>query len=878
MKLSNLEQNGTLALVAEGENKSVTMLTDTNAVPYNAYYEMPNGYAAWCNITVSGNVFTVRAKSNLYSGSSRSVVIKFCCLPTSSGTLQTQNVTATQAADSLSVTFDPTSVSLAYDPNSSDTVALTGVPNGSTPSITGKPSWLSATLSSPSSLTVVAEGNKGESSRGGDVMLTVEGRTFYLPVTQAANTLELTFDDDSIVFGYETDLTDSVAVTGVPVGASVTLVSPSWVSASYGAGTLSLTAAANTTDQVRSGSVELVVYGMSFYVSVEQAANPYPNGKLVLDDNANTFAFTGGTLRVTATEMPTDATEMNCEASSQGNCAECGDTGAFVVYTRVTATSFDITVLPQDVFDGIERSFLLTFSAGSSTAQFTVTQAAPPAVYRFKGFGDKYLKSESSPSTPAFLAEATAQQVHDALKIASWSPLSTPVSPLLVEKNRDNVPTVRGSLEAFKACYAHVTSGSTEYHKVSMGAMAYSFTFLPSAYGLVLRGIRFQVRTDSYCVDGMRATVTTNETDSQPSSDWNVVRSGSGGFVQKGFAPRWLRSTDNLYYGSSKTVVFDGLNVTIGASTKIRVYLTMEDYPGVLNGWVYGSGVVSPSFDFYSAALPGGMSEGDVIAEPQLAVDPISEFAICNGSVVEEPKPLLEETTREIAAAFRDFSSLPYSGGFYASALMSALFSQIARTGLMPVPKVETDFSGVSETQFGLGCSLRQTVPSSATPFSRRLAYNVSPLVITLCLPDAFSPTRITLKNLGVSAVEAIGTDITLSVYWCASKAVPLSTLAPFMALPAFVFGASKLTVAPTEFVRIAEYQMPDTINPGESVSFDITTLSDRWGTLLVVPRISRLGVSEFTDNVSYGLVGVEIDDMKKAGGSGWKPEITLEV
>lgn len=884
MQLSNLEQNGTLVLAVEGQTKTVTMLTNTSAVPYNAYYDMPSGYATWLSIVVSGNLFTITAQGNLFGGEARSKVVRFWCQDSYSSTPASLSVTVTQAADTVAVTFDPTSASLAYTEGDSDTITLAGVPVGAVMTVEA-PEWITASVLSESSMSVSAAANMSDAARVGGVILTVDGRPFYFEVTQAACTLALTFDPTSVSFGAGTDLSEVVDVTGIPVGASVNVQSPSWIASAVGTGTITLTAQTNADTVARSGTVVVTVYGLEFSVPVSQAANSYPSGKLTLSASSNTFSFTGGTLTVSATEMPTGITEMTVEAvKGQGYCADCGNSGSFVSWTKISDISYKLTVEAQDIFDGIERAFLLKFVAGTESVQFTVTQSAPPVVYRFGASGDKFLKRAVSLQEPTYLVESTVLRMYDSLKTNGWTALDSQVSPLLVGAERDNVPTLGTSLEAFKACYNHVTVAGTTYHNCAMGAAVYRFAFNPEAYGLVIRGLRVKTKGDAYNVNGVRVAVETGNTTDTPSEDWLVIREGSAGKNIKGSAARYLKASDGLYYGGSGTLIFDGLDITVSASTRIYLYITMEDYRGITNGWVYGSGILAPSFDFYADDLISGLEDGDWIAEATAPEGPdqivAGEVSLVSQGMVNSPKAPLQADCEKREIVVREFllgNGIKEPSTQIATAGLAALFAMTAKNGLSSVSMNDKPLTPWQQEQLGLAAYVCRHVGDIASPFKHVLRYVISPLTVLAALPiGALAKNMRLTHRTGLAALSAAGADVRVSVYWFAAQTLETSDIDALAAIPAFSAGGSQLSAGGKTGNLRGTSPLASSMTAGSSLTIPIGSLSDRWGTFLIVPWIARV-TSEVTLGSFAGLVGPQVDDNVTQGG-GWLPDIVLEV
>lgn len=788
-------------------------------------------------------------------------------------------MTVVQASDSVTLTFDPTSLALGYQEGSSDTVTVTGIPSGAVPLIS-VPDWLQATLDGEDVLTVTAELNLSDTSRGGSVALRVGGRSFYLPVTQAANTATLTFDPSTVSLAYTAGSTDHVIVTGIPSGSAVTVTAPTWVTATLLSGTLTVTALLNDQAVVRSASIELTVEGKTYAVTVTQAASPYEYGPLVLDQSFYTPTEAGGSLVVMATAMPTNAIELAVTAKKAGTCTNCGDADNVVTFERLSSSSIKILVAPQDIFDGVERAFTLVFSAGNETVDFLVTQDAPPAVHRFYGSGDKFLRSTTSEVVPAYLAASTAQDLLASLKTTDWVRLPSLFSPILVGRNADIVPRKMQSLEAFKACFDHKTVDGTSYHKVSMGAAVYRLDFRPEAYGLVLRGIRIALRSDAFCVGGIRVAIeTTNETDS-PSADWLTIREGSGGFFKPSCAVRKLNPADNLYYGTAENVVFDGINLTVDADTRLYIYLSMEDYRGVTNGWIYGSGMVTPVFDLYSDDLVAGLGDYDTIAVSSLEKD---AYPLVSSGVVLSPvaDQNVSTETREIArqdVAFGHSNSKNDPTPVAAATAVAYLTARIAERGMSAAELLTTPLKEWQNSQLGLTCSVCRQIVGATAPFAQRLIQVVSPIAVLCALPPNYTPTFLRLTHrAGLASLAISGADIRLAVYWISSRAITLKDLSTLYTVPGFSTGEVVVEAGDLKAERIGAATLPSSIAPGSQIAIEISAPATRWGTLLVVPWLARVTATALSVSEPVGLVGVDVGE-NEISGAGWVPDIQMEA
>jgi hypothetical protein len=879
MKLTNLELNGTLLFTSAGETKSVVMTTDADGIPYSAYYVMPNGYVSWLSVTVVDNVFAMKATSNLFSETSRSVVVSFRCMPTAGGTLQTTNVTVTQAADTVALTFDPTQVSLAYDAGATDDVTVTGIPSGAIVTVSA-PEWLTAAFSSATTLAVTAALNVSEDDRVGTVTVGVDGRSFYLTVTQAANTSTITFDPTEVSLAYSAGATDDVTITGIPSGASVTVSAPEWLTASVLAGVLTLTATENPSGSERTGTVNLVVVGKTWPLTVAQAKNPFLYGPLTLDEQSYDAPYSGGSVTVTATAMPSNASTFSIAVKRSGSCTACEDSENVITFEQLSATSVKIIVGAQDLFDGIERGFTLTFTAGNETATFTITQEAPDAYHRYYGVGDKFLRSAVSEKTPTYLAPSTVQQLLAELKTTGWTQLESLRAPVLVATNLDSVPKKILSHEAFKACHGHTTVDGTTFHQVSMGAAVYRFIFDPAAYGLVLKGIRFIVRSDAYCAEGLRVALDTTSTSDTPSEDWLAIREGTAGFFKPGCAPRVLR--DAGYYGASETVVFSPINVTISAETRLYLYLTLEDYRGIINGWVYGSGLINPVFDFFAADedTVEGVENYDTIAQSAIQKD---GYPLVTDGTVLSPMadPANPSEGREIAIRAVNFGTSPSKNDptpVEAASAIAFLAARIAESGMAQADLSATPITAWQAHQFGLGCAICRQIIGATAPFSQRLIQTVSPLAVLCALPPNYTPAFVRLTHRAGQATFVVsGADVRLSVYWIASKAVTLKELGDLYAAPAFSLGESKIEGGGMTAELLGSKRIPSSVAALTEVAIEIVPPSARWGTLLIVPWIARVTATSLVANEPIGLVGIEVLENEIAG-TAWVPDVKLEA
>jgi hypothetical protein len=204
------------------------------------------------------------------------------------------------------------------------------------------------------------------------------------------------------------------------------------------------------------------------------------------------------------------------------------------------------------------------------------------------------------------------------------------------------------------------------------------------------------------------------------------------------------------------------------------------------------------------------------------------------------------------------------------------LFAVLAGSGLKPVDLANSPLADWTTSQLGLSCSIRRRINGASGPFSQSLDLLVSPLVGTFALPADFVPSVLRMTNRA-EAVAVPGVDLRLSVYWFAASRIELADLAEIMALPDFSFGGAALAAAGKSGSLLATADMPANLAPGADIALPIGQLYDRWGTILIVPWVARVTVSELAAGQSVGLCGIE---KTEAGltGSGWVPNLTLEV
>jgi len=881
MKLSGVNESAwTLDMNAEGETKTVTMLTDTSAVPYSGYFSMPSGYVPWLNIVVSANMFYITVQNNLFAEEDRSVVVRFHCLPTQSGSWQEQNVTITQSKDTVELVFTPASVSLNYLEGSYDEVAVSGIPTGATIDIIA-PSWLVTELTSESQLKITASGNPNDTERDGTVRLIVNDRAFFFPVIQEANTADLTFSIEDIEEDYLGGTT-TVTVTGIPVGATpVIATSGNWIVATLLSDTLTVLVKEQKDFVSRTGSVTLSVGGREFAIVVRQAKSPFINGKLTLDSLSYTAVFNGASIVVTASEMPTDAEQLTCTVDIVGQCQACSINNSFIRPVTLAYNKIRLDILPQNILEGVQRTATVNFVAGGISYPYQVTQEAPPTVYRLKGNGDKFIKTVNSLVLPTALAEVTASELYEDIKKQEWERLIYLTSSNLVGANFDKVALSPAQYDAYKTSYSRSTVEGVTTQKIVMGATAYRFRFIPDAIGQMLRGLSFYVRTDGYCIGGLRVALEVGESSSPaPSTSWDTSREGTSQFFYKNVGMRTKNPADGLFYGATYNIGYDEIDVESTSNTYVILYVTIEDYKGVVNGWAYGSGIVVPEFNFYTEELIGGIDADSTITELEVVVS-ASAMPISIDKFVANPRIPSQNvcTVRELLYSELSVgSSNVHPTDDMAFASIPALFAAVATNGMRQVDMTAHPYTPWNEKQNGLIASIGRHIGGVTSPYANTLRYLVSPLLIQFAVPNDSSFKRLRIiHSEGEPQIDIQGALVALSLYWFSNQNVNFDNFSAVANLPGLMTGPLTLSAGSLSGKLAGEMTLPASIAPGTSLSITLREVPKGWGTMLILPRILRVTVEEFPLKTVLGLSGVTLDD-DRVVGNGWFPNLKMEV
>ena len=244
------------------------------------------GAPSWFTATKSGNTVNWTAAAN-NSVSSRTATLS----------IGGQSYTVTQSGMTGSVSLSTPSAS-ATASGGSGSVTVTPTPSDySSWTVTGAPSWLTATKSG-NSVNWTAAANNSVSSR--TATLNIGGQSYSVTQTGAAGSVALGATAATVP---ATGGSGSVTVTPTPADYSSWAVTgaPTWLVANKTVNAVSWTATAN--NSVASRSATLNIGGQSYSVSQIGAA-----GSVVLSGTSANVAATGGSGSITVTPSPADYT------------------------------------------------------------------------------------------------------------------------------------------------------------------------------------------------------------------------------------------------------------------------------------------------------------------------------------------------------------------------------------------------------------------------------------------------------------------------------------------------------------------------------------------------------------------------------------------
>ena len=477
-------------------------------------------------------------------------------------------------------------------------------------------------------------------------------------------------------------------------------------------------------------------------------------------------------------------------------------------------------------------------------------------------FQKRYAAPTLTPTSASYTAAVAAWY---GLMGEPWMKVRTEKAAVLAPHETDAAtePADREYYDAYELCGEHADS----QHRCYAGMTAYRIALPDAAAGLSLVSVSAAVASDPYNRYGAHVAVSTSG-DMSPSDLWSVCRDGAA--YAGAVAPRTTSVDGTLWYGATATatVAPDG-GLTL--QKYLWVFVSLENYQRSRNGWLEGSAILVPRFTLTLSAPISGYSDNADIGG---GYRDEAILTVCDGGIVFSPLPEERSKTREVAiltcpvpAALGSASALPFA---------PVLFSRLAAAGSSAGGGSVFPMSVYESVQTGLSCSVSRRKSGTSGPVIDTLNYCMSPLVATFALPDAFCPKSVRLINRG-GAVSTAGADMRISVYWSAATEITLADLSAFFRIPDFHFGGQTLTAAEKTAVLVGSSDFPESLDNGESVLIHVPGITDRWGTLVIVPLIARITAEAIPEGAVVGLAGLEVVE-DEVEGHGWVPKITLEM
>jgi hypothetical protein len=486
-------------------------------------------------------------------------------------------------------------------------------------------------------------------------------------------------------------------------------------------------------------------------------------------------------------------------------------------------------------------------------------------------FQKRYKAPTLTPTSSAYTASVAAWH---GLQAEPWYRVAANKVAVLTphETAGAGEPADREYYDAYELCAEHAAA----QHRCYAGMTAYRISLPDAAAGLSLESLSVSVSCDPYNRYGARLALAASASAS-PSDDWGACREGVAS--ASGVAPRTTSTDGTLWYGATADATISpagGLEL----QKYLWVFLSLENYQRSRNGWLEGSAILTPVFTLTLGAAIDGYDSGSAVGGGYGDED---AYVLSAGGIIIAPEAGFQADckAREIAlqsVCIGHSTSRNDPPSADAKAALPVLLARIAAAGMEATDMASRPLREWTANQIGLSCSIVRRIIGASAPFEQRLELVVAPVALLCALPVDYAPSVVRLtRRAGDGALPVSGADVRLSVYWAPSQAVSLSGLSAFFALPSFAFGGDTLTAGGATAELIGSAELPAGIPDGGSIAIRISGITDRWGTLMIVPWIARVTASELAVDEPVGLVGVDVSENEIAG-AGWVPDIQMEV
>lgn len=439
-------------------------------------------------------------------------------------------------------------------------------------------------------------------------------------------------------------------------------------------------------------------------------------------------------------------------------------------------------------------------------------------------------------------------------------------------------PADREYYDAYELCAEHASS----MHRAYAGMSAYRIMLPDAAVGLTLESIAMSVSSCPYNPYGARIAVKTSS-DVVPTRCWTCAREGGVASADKNFAagvsPRTASEDGATWYGATSTCTIAPAAGLV-LQKYLYVFVSLENYQRSRNGWLEGSSIVVPVFSLTLSSAAAGFDDGDNIGGGYGDAAPLIVSA--DGVVIApadtgEPR----STVREIAMRSVAFSHTPSKSDpspANAVAAIPTLLAALASSGLQAVDQGKIPLESWTHLQRGMSCSVDRRIIGSASPFEQHLALTLSAMAVVCAMPVDFEPSvlRLTHRN-DEPEISIDGADLALAAYWVSLRSLSIGEVALLFQGANIAFGSEDISAGGVAAVRIGRVDLPASIPPGYEIAIPISPITDRYGTLVLVPYVVRVTAAHLSVGEPVGLAGLTVGS-DTVDGAGWIPNVQLEV
>lgn len=470
---------------------------------------------------------------------------------------------------------------------------------------------------------------------------------------------------------------------------------------------------------------------------------------------------------------------------------------------------------------------------------------------------------------------ATLARAVEGLKTAPWKEaepgtlVETPISNSVLSFESD-------AYDAFKSSGDAVPNSGKQ--AVYVGMVAYRFKLPDDALVATTAKVKSIVLTayaDKFNWKGLLISAYLSNSYNPP-TDWDTLAAGDIATAITdgvGILPEANPATKTA---TNKSGIVT-LTYVVNAEPKAYLYIIVQLANWLVckyEYWVEGSGMIDGS------TL---LVEFDRSVTPDVAADEDILLITTNGNII---APAMNQTSvesatlREVVHSELTFSSeLKYSGMSSTEPLSAIplMFARIADSGASQVDTSKYQLLETRKQQLGLSCSICSRVVHAVPAFEHKIVFTYSPIAVEFAFPIGFTPIVANISHrVGENSITVSGCVITLAAYWIASKPITLAQLGALAASTNAAYGERTITVGNLTANRVGSISMPTVLSGGDTMSMKLSGTFSRWGTLIIVPYVSRITATELAVDIPIGLTGLSVRE-NLTEGIGWLPNISLE-